>query len=335
MNEINEIKKLRFSNFRNTTNVTKGCQYWERNLLQKASRIAVIENIEYLPAIDPVLFLETILWCGYHIMINTEKWGVIAPSAGIRTSFGLTEFDFNGHPAAATLANPKLIEKPEYSIEPYCHLTAFPNVRKDKCVAIFCTSDDSVITEGYPIGIRAFIQRTARFLADLDSSMTIALINGRKSSVLKVSDSTTEETVKAVNRMVKDGEVDIAIIKSDDPIFEKIEAPFSNISATDINQLFQLRFNALREFWAELGVNKLGEKKERLITDEAEGDQSSTIAIDNILTTIQKGLDVANVLFEEQLQGKKLKVKLNQKLVDKINEEYFKESEETKDEIEN
>lgn len=169
------------------------------------------------------------------------------------------------------------------------------------CEIVYCTEPDKYKIFGRG-GLFALIARTATILADNDISINCAQKNTRLCNVIGADDAQTANSVTVAIQAMYKGEPFVVAQKS--LVSDLVGIPMTQRTSTsDIVQLIEMRQYIYSHFYESLGLQTHDNmKKERLITDEInDNEEISALNIDDILHTIQEGLDRVNALFGTQI----------------------------------
>lgn len=236
----------------------------------------------------------------------------------------------NGKIVFFRLDNGKLVAlNGNYSDEPSLYyipkmmLVTNPTLKKsyqmkidEECIVVCCSETD-VYNQYQFGGLYTLISRTATMLADGDLSINVAQKNKRLVNVLAAEDQKTKDAIDVVVRKQYAGEPYVVVMKS---LIDNIESvPITEKTiGNDIIQLIQSHQYILAHFYESLGLQTHDNmKKERLITAEVnDNDGVAKLNIDNILNTIQAGLDKVNAKY-----GTNITVRLNPILLEKTEPE--------------
>lgn len=195
--------------------------------------------------------------------------------------------------------------------------------RDTECVVVYCTETDIYNQISEFGGLYTLLCRTATMLADSDLSINVAQKNKRLINVLAAEDQKTKDAIDAVVHKQYEGEPYAVVMKS---LIDNVQSvPIAEKSSNnDIMQLIESHQYILSHFYESLGLQTHDQmKKERLITAEInDNDSIAKLNIDNILDTIQDGLDKVNAKYDTDIT-----VRLNPILIEKPEPE----SEETDD----
>lgn len=160
------------------------------------------------------------------------------------------------------------------------------------------------------------IHSTAAKLAHADTSLICALVNARDTVAMKVVSDKFRCDAEDFARKKYNGDPSIVLDKGFNTIQFADEKVSSNLNIREIADTEQV---ILSEFWENLGVNKTKEKRERMITTEADADrQLLKLNIRNMFECRKKGAEEVNAMF-----GLNVSVKCN---VD-LTEDNFDENE--------
>lgn len=185
--------------------------------------------------------------------------------------------------------------------------------RDTECVVVYCTETDVYNQISEFGGLYTLLCRTATMLADSDLSINVAQKNKRLINVLAADDQKTKDAIDAVVHKQYEGEPYAVVMKS---LIDNVQSvPIAEKSSNnDIMQLIESHQYILSHFYESLGLQTHDQmKKERLITAEInDNDSIAKLNIDNILDTIQDGLDKVNAKY-----GTEITVKLNPILIEK------------------
>lgn len=169
------------------------------------------------------------------------------------------------------------------------------------CELVYCTEPDKYKIFGRG-GLFALIARTATILADNDISINCAQKNTRLCNIIGADDAQTANSANVAIQSMYKGEPYVVAQKS--LVSDLVGIPMTQRTSTsDIVQLIEMRQYIYSHFYESLGLQTHDNmKKERLITDEInDNEEISALNIDDILHTIQEGLDRVNALFGTQI----------------------------------
>ena len=258
--------------------VTKGYRYYKNLLLEKCYGMYLYEGLpNSLPAeqIEQRLIMNG--WAG---VFDHEKEGLVTAYGGI------SGIDMYYLPTDYVYAQPVLG-------------SATLKIHKD-CVIVW----NSQVDQYERLGLWQLIQRYARMLADLDSSINIVVVNSRAMKMNVVSDQQTQKTVDRAMQQLELGERYTINQNSILDLYKAIN--WNDDKSTVIQQLVTVKEIILSDFFAEVGVNTSSDKKERMVTDEVTADnQMLTVNTDDLLTWRQKGVNEINDIFGTHITVKR------------------------------
>lgn len=177
-----------------------------------------------------------------------------------------------------------------------------PEIGKE-CAVIWLTSYDEDKTV-VSCGLRDLIDSTASILADNWLSLSIALKNTRLQAFITGQNESERASAEFAMRRMYDGEPFTVALEN---LIGSIKVnPISEKSgAKDILQeLIEVHQYTLAMFYQELGINaNFNMKRERLTTSEVDlNTECLDTIIDNIERTINKGLEIANALYDTDIK---------------------------------
>lgn len=174
--------------------------------------------------------------------------------------------------------------------------------RDTECVVVYCTETDIYNQISEFGGLYTLLCRTATMLADSDLSINVAQKNKRLINVLAAEDQKTKDAIDAVVRKQYEGEPYAVVMKS---LIDNVQSvPIAEKSSNnDIMQLIESHQYILSHFYESLGLQTHDQmKKERLITAEInDNDSIAKLNIDNILATINSGLQKVNDKYNKNI----------------------------------
>ena len=268
------------------SDVRRGYDYWYFKLLD-----LLINMFEYrnLPAGISKRDLELNLLITGHATILAKKDGTLFTP--LTSLYG---YDSYYQPTKAVFANPVVITTKEYTIGEDCTVV-YNNSLQD---SIFYVKADS--------GLNTFIQRYARQLADIESTINIYTVNSRLTSIPVSNDNAVMESLKSFFKNLTIGK---RAIVSDSSIIENFRNVDINRTGIKdgINDWLIARDKVLEQFYRDLGIRMTNQKKAQVNTDEVESnDQLLLISSDDMLKARKKGYEETNNMF-----GTNIEVRLN------------------------
>lgn len=268
------------------SDVRRGYDYWYFKLLDLIMNMFEYKN---LPAGISKRDLELNLLITGHATIIAKKDGTMFTP--LTSLYGYDEYY---QPTKAVFANPVVITSKEYTIGEDCTVV-YNNSLQD---SIFYVKADS--------GLNTFIQRYARQLADIESTINIYAVNSRLESIPVSNDNAVMESLKNFFKNLSIGK---RAIVSDSSIIENFRNVDINRTGIKdgVNDWLIARDKILEQFYRDLGIRMTNQKKAQVNTDEVESnDQLLLISSDDMLKARKKGYEETNNMF-----GTNIEVRLN------------------------
>ena len=260
--------------------------YWTRSLYQRLTALIKIKNLPQASAAqygwDRDALMYGLLFMGYQTIFESRTYGVV-PQPGHITGIGL-QFQ----PTGAVVNTPyfQFLEPLRIGVN---------------CELLKLTPDYS--------GVMDIVTKYAAELKETDTSIKAASRHSRLAFALLASDDRTAKTLKAIRERVINGEdaiIDDTLVRKSkaDPIappwFEFDRDLKSNYILGD---LLEARRNTLIDFYREIGVRMLDDKKERMITGEvAAGNAETFIRSEVWAETLKTSVEKINKMFGLDLQ---------------------------------
>lgn len=283
---INILESIKVPNFYWKTK-TEEYQYWFRSLLQKIDSSIIFNDLPKGWSDD---FLHICLYAlGYVAVfkpnsIQLGKKGLVVFNPAV-----LSGYDFYYQPTTATVSNPNL---------PAPFSSNFV-IGRD-CELIKLTPDYC--------GIFDILDYYSSKLAELSKGIDVGILNTKMPIILTASSDSQAETLKKIYDKVQSGESlvvwkdevgDDEIIPRKDPF----ESFFNDFTKTYIiHNLLEDMQTILDSFYCEIGLPVAIEKKERLITSEADfASAQSQARISCWIETLRESLDKVNTLFNTNI----------------------------------
>lgn len=264
--------------------------YWARSLFQ---RLTALIDFEGLPEAssgqygwDKDAFKYGLYMLGYQIIFRSKTYGVV-PQPGALTGFGLQY-----QPAGAIINTPYFQFKKELRIGLDCGLIR--------------------LTPDYT-GVYDIVTKYAAELKEIDTSIRSAARNSRLAYALVASNDKTARALKAIRERIING--DDAII--DEKIMRDKANPDSlpwfqfdrDVKNSYIlGDLLDARRTTLVDFYREIGVRMLDDKKERMLTAEVDAGNAETFIRSEVwMESLKESCEKVNAMF-----GTSIKPVLNQ-----------------------
>lgn len=240
--------------------VKTGYDYWRCVLLNKIIRLFKYEG---LPDTIPAIELEKImLLTGQAGITNTDKYGFVAvPTAaygvGLYPSF---------YPRA---------------------IWATPLVKGDGVVnrdIVLMRNDNGLHS------VSKVIERYARLLSDVESTMSLTLVNVRQPALAAAPDEATAYSYQAVQLAMRLGHADAILNRSVLDDIKTIDA-IHTVPPTLLTDIINAREELLSQFFSEFGVASRQTKRAPMTISEVESDvQVMTVNITDMLESRQESL---------------------------------------------
>lgn len=271
------------------TRVIDGVNFWFNKLLSVCLDIFDYKNLpEYLPQKE----LETNLLLqrdGHALIFWTPKYGVVTCWSE------LYDIDLYYQPTKATYAQPVLG-------------SGHKTIGND-CEVIYNNKlGHQVYTYYTDGGLRTFIGRYARMLADMDATISIYTINRRVTDFPIAKNDKVKNSLERFFKQLRSGKN--AII-SDECIIEgfKTIERGGDKNGDKLGDLLLAKEKILEGFFRDLGVRFYNPKKAQVTEDEVESNtQLLVINTSEMLESRREGLERVNKMF-----GTKITVDLNEK----------------------
>lgn len=264
--------------------------YWARSLFQ---RLTALIDFEGLPEAAPGqygwdkdAFKYGLYMLGYQIIFRSRTYGVV-PQPGALTGFGL-QFQ----PAGAIINTPYFQFDKELRIGLDCEL-------------IRLTPDYS--------GVYDIVTKYAAELKEIDTSIRSAARNSRLAYVMVASNDKTARTLKAIRERIINGDdaiIDEKIMrdKANPDTLPWFEWDRDVKNSYILGDLLDARRTTLVDFYREIGVRMLDDKKERMLTAEVDAGNAETFIRSEVwMESLKESCEKVNIMF-----GTSIKPVLNQ-----------------------
>lgn len=271
------------------TKVIDGVYFWFNKLLSVCLDIFKYDG---LPPYLPQKELETNLLLqrdGHALIFWTAKYGVVTCWSE------LYDYDIYYQPTKATYAQPVLG-------------SGHKTIGENCCVIYNNKLGHQVYTYYTDGGLRSFIGRYARMLADIDATIAIYTINKRVTDFPIAKNDKVKKSLSEFFKQLRSGKN--AII-SDECIIEgfKTIERGGDRNSDKLGDLLLAKEKILEGFFRDLGVRFYNPKKAQVTEDEVESNtQLLVINTSEMLESRQEGLKKVNEMF-----GTNINVKLNEK----------------------
>ena len=259
--------------------------YWVRSLYQ---RLTALINIKGLPdgsngkyAWDIDALKYGLFYIGYLCIFESSKYGVVPQPAGL-TGFGL-QFQPTGC----------IINTPYFQISK-------PLIIGRDCELLKLTPDYT--------GVMDIITKYASELKELDTSIKASARNSRFAYALIADSDRSARTLKGIREKIINGDdviIDEKLTRSKGADPEAL--PWYQFDR-DLKQnyilgdLLEARRNTLIDFYREIGVRMLDDKKERMITGEVDAGNAETFIRSEVWAeALKTSVEKINKMFDTSL----------------------------------
>ena len=255
--------------------------YWTRSLFQRLTAIIDFKNLpdentnKY--AWDKNALKYGLFICGYLVVFKSKTYGVV-PQPCALTGFGLQY-----QPAAA------IVNTPYFQIEKPLRLGL------DAELLLLCPDYQ---------GIFDIITKYAAELKEIDTSIKSSARNSRLAYALIASNDKSARTLQAVREKIINGDdviIDEKIVNKDKmnpdslPWYQFDRDVKNNYL---LNDLLDARRKTLVDFYREIGVRMIEDKKERMLNAEVEaGDNETFIRSEVWIETLKDSCEKINNMF--------------------------------------
>ena len=266
--------------------------YWFRSLIHKIDSSIVFKNLPKGWSNDFFMFC---LWVrGYVLVFKTNRKDLqqYGENGIVFNPCHVSGYDFYYQPTTATVANPHMPTKFSYQFD----------LQKDNAALLKLTPDF--------LGVLDIIDYYASKLAELSKGIDMSIINSKFGLIASASNEAQAATLKSVMDELQKGNPLVVYkdqLKESDEIIPRKE-PFEiwiqelkkNYILTDQLQDFQTILNS---FYTEIGLPVAIEKKERMITSEADfASAQSQARIACWVETLRESLEIINKKFNTKIE---------------------------------
>lgn len=259
--------------------VSRGYGFYIRMLFEKC-----LGMFDYtgLPKSLPAEELEkNLVWFGFVGVFNHKKFGLTCANGGLS---GIDQY----YRATKFVYAQPILGSDELTIN-------------DNCVIVYNSQTDII----NPYGFKELIQRYARLLADIDSSIDIQIINSRATKLNSVSNDLIAAAVNNAMQALESG--DTYTVNQNSILDGWTPKEWNTAHPETIEKLIDAKQSILNAFLEEIGVKSINEKRERMITNEVSADnQLLMVNTDDLVQMRKKGVAAINDMF-----GTDINVELN------------------------
>lgn len=264
--------------------------YWTRSLFQ---RMTALININGAPAypenpytwdIDALKYQLFML--GFAVVFNSKTYGVV-PQPGTLSGYGL-------------------------QYQPTHAIIATPYFQFDRPIMIGKECELIKLTPDYT-GIFDIVAKYATELREIDISLKSAARNTRLGYTMVADSDSSARTLKNVRQKILNGDdaiIDQKMIRKKKN--EEAELPWYQFDrdikqSYIVNDLLEARRTILVDFYKEIGVRMLDNKKERMITNEVNAQEAETFIRSEVWAeTLKTSVEKVNDMF-----GTNLSIEIN------------------------
>ena len=282
----NSFSKLKEFELYDTADVACGYDYWFFKLLNYCLGIYQYENLpKSLPGRE---LLMNLILTG-HAVVFQNKTNLVT------TKTQLFDFDEYYRPTKAVYGNVKIKSRTL-------------SLGVDSEVIYLTRIEGNVLMQqAVDGGLKTFICRYARQLADVESTANIYMVNIRNTSFPVASDEPTKQQVEGFFRKLILGKRAVIIDNIVQESFRNIDYAITRSNDT-LNDILIARDKILANFFQDIGIKyRQEQKKAQMTEDEIETDEQLLMLDVNQMLEVQKeGIERVNNLF-----GTDIRVKIN------------------------
>lgn len=283
---LNKKNKKRLEWMYDVADVSSGYDFWFYKLLNYCLGIYKYTG---LPASLPAREILMNLIMTGHAVIFQNKGELVT------TKTVLYDFDMYYRPTKATYGNVRIFSRQL-------------KLGEDAEVVYLNHIEGNVLTnQAVDAGLRSFILRYARQLADIESTANIYAVNMRLQSFPVASDDITKEQVENFYKKIALGEKAVIMDNMILEMFRNVEVA-NRITNDTLNDILIARDKVLANFFQDIGIKyRQEQKKAQLTEDEVEADeQVLVIDVEQMREVQQEGFDRVNDMF-----GTDIRVQIN------------------------
>lgn len=283
---LNKKNKKRLEWMYDVADVSSGYDFWFYKLLNYCLGIYKYTG---LPASLPGReVLMNLIMTGHAVIFQNK-------SELVTTKTVLYDFDMYYRPTKATYGNVRIFSRQL-------------KLGEDAEVVYLNHIEGNVLTnQAVDAGLRSFILRYARQLADIESTANIYAVNMRLQSFPVASDDITREQVENFYKKIALGEKAVIMDNMILEMFRNVEVA-NRITNDTLNDILIARDKVLANFFQDIGIKyRQEQKKAQLTEDEVEADeQILVIDVEQMREVQQEGFDRVNDMF-----GTDIRVQIN------------------------
>lgn len=259
-------------------------QYWFRSLLQKIDSSLIFKGLPNGWSND---YLMLSLWSrGFVCVFDSTRKDLLKYGNPLFANCSLSGYDFYHNPTIAQVNTP--IYTKDFKIGKDAEIL--------KLTPDFC-------------GVFDIIDFYAERLAELTKGLDVSIKNTKYVNVIGVKNEAQAETVKRIHTLAQDGEELVVYKQFEDdgemiPTKELFESWSQDFNSTYIiDRLLRDMSTLLDKFYVEIGLPVAIEKKERIVTSEADfASAQSQARIACWAETLRESLEVINKHFNTNIE---------------------------------
>lgn len=283
MKDIFKFHKRIIDSIYKVNDVQQGYFFWRNRLISICLDIFEYKNLpESLPEQE---ILYRLITTGHCSIFRHPEFGLITSNSR------LFNFDLYGRFREANVWNPYV----------NLYATGFnPNsltIGKDVEV-IYLTPVEKYLDQplqGFDVFMQ-LINRYARLLADLESTLDIEIVNIRQTYLVTAGSQTIRDSIIDLFRSRKRGEEKVIV---DDDILNNVNShKMHDYVHGKITECQESRDKLIKQFLEEIGIFTVSNKMERIIPEEiSQENKNMKIFIYNMLKSQKDGVEKVNKLF--------------------------------------
>ena len=264
-------------------------EYWTRSLYQRLTALIKINGLpdgsdgKYAWDYDALIY--ALFYVGFIPVFESAKYGVV-PSVGTLTGYGL-QFQ----PTGVMISNP------------YFNFTQALTIGQD--------TELIKLTPDYT-GVMDIVAKYAAELKEIDTSIKASARNSRLAYALVADSDRSARTLKGIREKIINGDdaiIDEKLIRSkgqaDVMPWYEFDRDLKN--SYILNDLLEARRTTLVDFYREIGVRMVDEKKERMITGEINAGNAETFIRSEVWAeSLKRSTAKVNAMF-----GTSLSIEIN------------------------
>ena len=260
--------------------------YWTRSLFQRLTALIDFENLpkgsteQYEWDKDALKY--GLFMLGYLAIFKSKSYGIV-PQPGTLSGFGL-------------------------QFQPSGVMIATPYFQFERPLKIGVETELLKLTPDY-CGVYDIVTKYAAELKEIDTSIRSAARASRLGYIMVASDDKSARTLKALRERIINGDdaiIDDKLIGKDkiDPSVLPWHTFERDIKENYIlSELLDDRRKTLVDFYKEIGVRMVEDKKERMITAEVDAGNAETFIRSEVwIETLKESCDKVNAMFDTNIK---------------------------------